>query len=136
MVSLYSITGRFWSRLRFDRIFQLKASIITFFMLSMIFGMGDGLIFSFGWISLGLMGFILLYRLQERYFFVSIWMSIVYFLIFLGSLVAFKYAEIYNNWFLQIFGFSIMVIAFVLSLYLILLIKEKRVKNIQIYFLT
>lgn len=126
MVSLYSITGGFWTRLRFDRNFQLKASILLFFFLSMLFGQGDNLVFSFGWLSLGLMGFALLYRLQDRFFFVTIWFSVVYVLIFIGSMVAFNVAEELGNWFIQMFGFSIMIIAFVLSLYLILLIKERR----------
>lgn len=126
MVSLYSLTGRFWSRLRFDRRFQLKASVFLFFFLSLIFGQGDGLVFSFGWVSLGLMGFILLYRLQERFFFITVWMAIIYFLIFLGSIVAFNYAEQYDNWFIQIFGISILAIAFVACLYMILLMKERR----------
>ncbi|MFW3146659.1 MAG: hypothetical protein ACMUIE_07595 [Thermoplasmatota archaeon] len=126
MVSLYSVTFRYWSRLRHDRRFQLKASVMFFFVLSLVFSLGDGPMYSFGWITLGLTGFALLYRLQERYFFVSLWLSIVYAIVFLGSMTAFRFAELTGNWFLQIFGYSILVGAFIGCLFLILMIKERR----------
>ena len=105
---------------------QLKAGTFFLLFLSLLFSLGDGLIYSFGWFSLGLMGLLLLYKKTPRYFFLVIWLGIVYFLIGLGSIVSFIFSNRTGNWFLMILGYSIIMSSFILLLYLILYIKERR----------
>ncbi|MBN1389162.1 MAG: hypothetical protein JXA22_00810 [Candidatus Thermoplasmatota archaeon] len=126
MAGLYPILGRYMTRLKFDRRYQLKWSIAFFFILSLLFSLGDGILFSFGWFALGLMGVLLSYRLLERYFFLAIWLGLEYIMIFWGSMLAFRFAESWGNWFIQIFGYTILVAAFIGCLFLILFIKDRR----------
>jgi hypothetical protein len=126
MVSLYPTVERLWNRLRYDRSFQLKWSVGFFFILSMLFSLGDGILYSFGWLAMGITGAMLTYRLLERYFFLALWLAGIYVGIYVGSLTAFHFASTSGNWFIMIFGYSILIIAFLACLFLILFIKERR----------
>jgi hypothetical protein len=126
MAGIYPILERFWTRLIHDRSYQLKWAIAAFLILSLFFSIGEGLIYSFGWFALGLMGIILTFKLLERYFFMAIWLILVYFIVFFGSMLAFRFGETSGNWFVMIFGYTILVGAFISCLFLVLFIKERR----------
>ena len=105
---------------------QLKYGALLFLVLSLVFSIFNGWIFSIGWFLLGLMGLLLLYRLVPRYFFLAIWLGTIYTLIFLGANLSFNLAERSGSWFMRILGFTIIAGSFILVLYLIIYIKERR----------
>ena len=109
-----------------DRRDQLKYGTVLFLVLSLIFSILNGWIFSIGWLVLGVMGLLLLYRLVPRYFFLAFWLISIYILIFLGATLSFNFAERSGSWFLKIIGYSIIAGSFILVLYLIIYIKERR----------
>ncbi|MGA1819546.1 MAG: hypothetical protein ACMUHU_00910 [Thermoplasmatota archaeon] len=126
MAGLYPIMERMLTRLKHDRSYQLKWAIAFFLIASLLFSLGDGVVFSFGWLALGFMGILLSFRLLEKYFFMAIWLGVVYIMVFWGSMMAFRLSETSGNWFVQIFGYTILVAAFIACLFLILFIKERR----------
>jgi hypothetical protein len=117
---------RWWSRVRFERSSQLKWSAFLMLLLSLIFSMGSGLISFFGWMALGSMGYLLLYRRLERYFFIVLWLTGIYMMISLGGLISFSIYERYENFFLLILGYSILAGSFLLTGYLWYFLKERR----------
>lgn len=109
-----------------NRRLQLKIGSIIYLLLALVFSMGDGPVFSIGWFLCGLIGLAMLYKLTPRFFFLGIWLIIVYILTFIGSIVKFKYSEISGSWFLSILGYMILIGAFIMLLYLVLFVKERR----------
>ena len=120
------IFDRWWNRVRYERHTQLKWGAFFMLFLSLMFSMGNGLVSFFGWISLGTMGFLLLYRRLERYFFIVLWLSGVYLLMIIGSLISFSFYESNGNFFLLILGYSILAGSFLLTGYLWYFVKERR----------
>ncbi len=117
---------RWWSRVRYERRSQLKWGAFLMLFLSLLFSMGDGLISFFGWMALGVMGFLLLYRRLERYFFIVLWLSGIYLLIILGGFISFSLYERHGNFFLMILGYSILAGSFLITGYLWYFLKERR----------
>ncbi|MDG6224414.1 MAG: hypothetical protein QCI82_02760 [Candidatus Thermoplasmatota archaeon] len=114
------------SILKKNRRLQLKFGATIYLMISLVLSLGDGPVYSVGWFLFGIIGLSMLYKLTPRFFFLGIWMIIVYLLTFIGSMVKFKYAEISGSWFLSILGYMILIGAFILLLYLVLFVKERR----------
>ncbi len=126
MVWPTAVLDRWWNRVKYERHTQLKWGAFLMLLLSLIFSMGEGLVSFFGWISLGAMGFLLLYRRLERYFFIVLWLSGVYLLMIIGSLISFSFYESNGNFFLLILGYSILAGSFLLTVYLWYFVKERR----------
>ena len=112
--------------MKYERTSQLKWGAFLMLFLSLIMSMGNGLITFFGWASLGLMGFLLLYRRLERYFFIVLWLSGIYVLIIIGGFISFSIYERHGNFFLLILGYSVLAGAFLLTGYLWYFLKERR----------
>lgn len=123
-----TIIERWWSRVRYERVSQLKWATFFLLILSLLFSLGEGLISFFGWISLGIMGVLLLYKRLERYFFIVLWLLGLYFMIFSGGMITFSFYERTGNSFLLILGYSILASSFLLTAYLWYFLKERRDK--------
>jgi hypothetical protein len=121
-----AILDRIWDRARYDRRSQLKWGSFLMLFLALMFSLGNGLISFFGWLSLGIMGFLLLYKRLERYFFIVLWLSGIYLLVLLGGYISFSLYERVDNFFLLILGYSILAGSFLLTGYLWYFIKERR----------
>lgn len=123
-------TSSFFDRWKYiivnDRKIQLKYAASLFLFFSLLFSMGNGIIYSIGWISMGLMGLTLLYKRVPRFFFISLWLGLIYILIFTGVNLSFNYSDRFGSWFMGILGYSILAGSFILVLYLIIYIKDKR----------
>lgn len=117
---------RWWSKVRYERGSQLKWGAFLMLFLSLLFSMGDGLISFFGWMSLGSMGFLLLYRRLERYFFIVLWLSGIYLMVLLGGFISFSLYEKYDNFFLLVLGYSILAGSFLITGYLWYFLKDRR----------
>ncbi len=126
MGGIKEVLSRWWDRVRYERRAQLKWGAFLMLFLSLLFSMGDGLISFFGWLSLGAMGFMMLYRRLERYFFLVLWLSITYILIAIGSLIAFSMYKESGNFFLLILGYSILMGSFLSTGYMWYFMKERR----------
>ena len=117
---------KWWGEIRKDRSRQLKYGSLFLLYLSLVFSLIDGLIFSFGWVAMGIMGILLLYRRAPRYFHLFLWLAGIYILVFSGAVLSFILAERYDNLFLLIWGYSILIGAFILAVSLILYVKDRR----------
>jgi hypothetical protein len=105
---------------------QLKIGALTYLMVSLIFSLLDGRVFSIGWLVTGVFGLALLYKLTPRFFFIGLWLVIVYILIFVGSVLGLKYSEETGSFLILILGIMVIIGAFILVLYMILFIKDRR----------
>lgn len=113
-------------RVRADRKTRLKYGAFLLLFLSLLFSLGGSPVLFFGWIALGVMGILLLYRLLERYFFVVLWLGGIYLLVGFGCLVIFHFSEVTGNWFLTVLGISMLMGAFMGGLLLVYFTKERR----------
>ena len=118
--------NRWYIRLRTVRDQQLKYGALILLFLSLIFSIMDGLIFFFGWLSMGVMGILLLYKRSPRYFYLTLWLGSIYIMVFFGSIVTYIWTASDDNIILPLWGYSILLGAFLVSVSLILFVRERR----------
>lgn len=126
MAGLKSVVQTTLLRVKNDRRTQLRYGAFVLLFLSLIFSFGGSPILFFGWIALGVMGVLLLYKLLERYFFIVLWLGGIYLLVCLGCLIMFHFSVVTGNWFLTVLGLSMLMGAFMGGLLLIYFTKERR----------
>jgi hypothetical protein len=105
---------------------QLKIGAVVYLLLSLLFSLFEGGVFSIGWLVTGVVGLALLYKLTPRFFFLEIWLIIVYGLIFAGLLLGLKYSDETGSWLLFVVGIMVLISSFMMALYMILFIKDRR----------